>query len=153
MRGKKGSLCKRLKFGYTTKWYTQNQNRSEMYEILWDSEIQTYHLILVRSPDLVLFEKMSYRVKHRVKMKESKRIDKYLDPCERTNKAAEHEGNGDTNSSWCAWNGSKRIFFKCLKELRNLKRILTIQSIPLIRMTQTSVEDYQLMLVGKTRKE
>ena len=41
-------------------------------------------------------------VNHRVKVKESKKkIDLAW-----VEKATEHEGDGDTNYSWCSWNSS-----------------------------------------------
>ena len=39
-----------------------------------------------------------------------KRDDKQLlEPCQRTKKAVEPEGEGDTNCNWCSWNGSQRL--------------------------------------------
>ena len=46
---------------------------------------------------------------HKVKIKGSKKIAKILGPCQRTKKAEEHEGDGDTNFSWCAWNGHQML--------------------------------------------
>ena len=44
-------------------------------------------------------------VDHRVKIKESKKRDKYLDLArELKKKTMEHEGNGDTDCNWCAQN-------------------------------------------------
>ena len=34
---------------------------------------------------------------------------KVLESCQRTKKAAEHKGDGDTNCSWCTWNGSQKF--------------------------------------------
>ena len=45
---------------------------------------------------------------HRVKIKESKKIDKYLDLA-REKKAVKHEGDVDINCIWCTWNGCKRF--------------------------------------------
>ena len=56
--------------------------------ILWDFEIQTDHLIPARRPDLVLIDKkrknrhlvnFAVPADHRVKMKESEKINKNLD--------------------------------------------------------------------------
>ena len=45
---------------------------------------------------------------HRVKVKENEKRDKYLDFA-RELKSIEHEDDGDTICSWCAWNYPKRI--------------------------------------------
>ena len=56
-----------------------------MHKILWDSEIQTNHLNRARRPDLVLINKEKRTCHHMdfdvsgVKIKESKKRDKYLD--------------------------------------------------------------------------
>ena len=53
-------LCKKLKFGHTTKWYVHNPEsapENAMYKILWDIEMQTDHLIPSRRPDRVKIDK------------------------------------------------------------------------------------------------
>ena len=48
-------LGKKLKFDHTTKWYKHKLQyilENETYNILWDFEIKTDHLILTRMPDL-----------------------------------------------------------------------------------------------------
>ena len=40
-----------------------------------------------------------------MKIKESEKIDEYLDLTKETRDLGEHEGGGDTNSNWCTWNG------------------------------------------------
>ena len=70
--------------------YTQTRSIlvNEMHKMLWDFEVQTDHLILVRWPDLVLFNKKKRTCHlvvlvipedHWVKLEESKKIDKYFD--------------------------------------------------------------------------
>ena len=52
---------------------------NERHEILWDSEIQTDHLIPTRRPGLVLInlkKRICLPTVDRVKMKESKKTDK-----------------------------------------------------------------------------
>ena len=59
------------------------------YKALWDFDIQTDHLISVRRPDLIIINKKRELAncelccpdspQHRVKLKESKKKDKYLD--------------------------------------------------------------------------
>ena len=50
-------LCKTLKFDYTTKWYMHKPEsviENETRKILWDSDIQTDHLITAIRQHLVL---------------------------------------------------------------------------------------------------
>ena len=50
-------LCKKFKFDHTKKWYIHNLEfflENETHKIIWDSEIQTDHLISARWPDLVI---------------------------------------------------------------------------------------------------
>ena len=63
------------------------------HKILWYFEIQTHHLISARQPDLEIVKKKKIKTKkrtcrivdfaisadHRVKLKETKKRDKYLD--------------------------------------------------------------------------
>ena len=83
-------LCKKFKFEYMNKWYMQNPESVQenvMHKILWDIEIQTDHLILVKQPDLmIVFKKKTCWIvdfavlaDHRVKLKKSKKRDKYPD--------------------------------------------------------------------------
>ena len=48
-------------------------------------------------------------VNHKVKMKESEKIDKYLEWKKKTQKVGkktvQHEIDSDTNNGWCPWNG------------------------------------------------
>ena len=79
------------------------------HKILRGFEIQTNYPIPTRRPDQVLIKKkkrtchlvdFAVPVNHRVKMKESKKIDKHLDPDE----TVEHDGN--INCTWCVWKGT-----------------------------------------------
>ena len=77
-------LCKRLKGDHADKWYMQKLESVQENKILWDFEIQIDLQIPVRRLDLVLInkKKISFHLipaDHRVKIKESKKIDKYLD--------------------------------------------------------------------------
>ena len=45
---------------------------------------------------------------HRVKIKESKKGDKYLD-LTRELKTIKHKGDGDTNGNWYTWNNPQRL--------------------------------------------
>ena len=71
-----------MKFDHTTKWYTQKPEsllENKMNKILWDFEIQLDHLILARRPDLVFIMDFAVHVDLKVEIKESKKINKYLD--------------------------------------------------------------------------
>ena len=87
-------LGKKFKFHHINKGYTHNSEsiqENKMHKILWDFEIQTDHLILARRPDLVIVNKKKRKKRtcwivnfaipsdERVKLKESKKRDKYLD--------------------------------------------------------------------------
>ena len=54
------------------------------HKLLWDFDIQTDHLISARRTD------------HRIKLKESKKTDKYLDV------AMEYESDVYINCNWCS---------------------------------------------------
>ena len=91
-------LCKRLKSDYADKWYIHKQEsvrENETHKILLDFGIQTDHLIPARKPNLVLINKkkrscqvVDYSVPayHRANMKESEKIDQYLDLASRQKK-------------------------------------------------------------------
>ena len=72
-------LCKRLKLDNSTKWHMHKPEsvlENETHKILWNFEIQMDHLILTRTPDQ---EDFTVLVDPSVKIKESEKIDKYLD--------------------------------------------------------------------------
>ena len=46
---------------------------------------------------------------HRVKLKWSKKKDKYLGLAWELKKNVEHESDGDTNYNWCFWSSHQRI--------------------------------------------
>ena len=80
--------------------------------------IQTYPLISTRRPERVLIYKKkracylvdsAVPVEHKVRIKESKKRDKYLDLARELKETLEHEGYGDINCSWCASNIPQRI--------------------------------------------
>ena len=72
------------------------------------------HTIPTKRPNLALINKikrichlldLAVPVDHRVKMKESKKIVKYLDLARELKKAVEYKGDGNTYCNWCTWNG------------------------------------------------
>ena len=84
-------LCQRLRFGNADKWYkdkTESVLENEMHTISLDFEIQKDHPIPTRRPDLILINKKKMichlvdfvvPTDHRMKIKDRKRRDKYLD--------------------------------------------------------------------------
>ena len=54
-------------------------------------------------------------VDHWLKIKENKKMTQVLRPCQRTEKAVEHEGDGDTNGDWSTWNGPQKIGKRTVK--------------------------------------
>ena len=84
---------------------------NETHQILWDSETQTDLLTPTRGTDLVLINKQktcslvdfTISADHQEKIKEYEKKDKYLGFAKEIKKKLEHEGDGDTNCSWCSW--------------------------------------------------
>ena len=83
--------------------------KKEMQKILWDFEIQTDHLVPAGRPELeiVNMKKRNYWIvdfaapvdhsKNQRKQKKRQIVRSW----QRTKKAMEHEGVGDTNCNWC----------------------------------------------------
>ena len=90
-------MCKKFKFDYTNKWYMHNPSsilENDSHKNLWDSDIQTDHLISARRPDIIINNKKEKRkiekrtckivdfavlADHRIKLKESEKKDMNLD--------------------------------------------------------------------------
>ena len=84
-------MCKKLKFDHANKWYMHNPPsvlENDTHKLLRDFDIQTDHLISTRRPDLMIINKKKKICKivdftvpadHRIKLKECKKWDKYLD--------------------------------------------------------------------------
>ena len=85
-------MYKKFKFDPTNKGYMHNpasllENDSHM--LLWDVDMQTHHPISARRADLIIIDKKKmsiYKIvdfavlaDHRIKLKECKKKDKYLD--------------------------------------------------------------------------
>ena len=78
-----------------------------------------HNLFSARKPDLIFINKEKKRTfnlvdftvlgEHKVKIKESEKIDKYLDFARGPKVTEEHAGDGDNNCSWNALNNSKRL--------------------------------------------
>ena len=83
---------------------------NETHKLLWDFDIQTDHLFSARRPNLIIIiinnnnnKKRTCKIVdfavsagHRVKLKESKKKDKYLDPTK------EHSSDVYTSCNWCS---------------------------------------------------
>ena len=67
-------------------------------------------------------------------------MDKYLDLA-RELKSVEHEGDGNTTSSWCTWINSWKLW-KRLQEWENRGRIKTIQTRALARILRSFPETW-----------
>ena len=148
----------------------------ETNKILWDFEIQMDYLISARRLNLVIMNKkkrererertcriVDFEVPadHKVKLKESEKKYKYIDFTK------EHESDGDTNCNWCARYSHQRIGVGTgglgnertsgdhpnysLTEIgQNIKK--GPGDLRTLAVTQTLVENHQLMLVRKTIK-
>ena len=74
-----------IKFEYTTKWYmhkSESVRENETHKIPLHFEIRTDHLISIRNPVILIIKKkvdFAVLVDHRGKIKESEKIDRYLD--------------------------------------------------------------------------
>ena len=78
--------------------------------------IQTYHLIPARIPNLVIITKKenlpfcglflpSEPLRENQRKPKERQV---LRLCQRTKTAVKHEGDGDINCNWCAWNGPQK---------------------------------------------
>ena len=120
-------LCQKFRFDRANKWYIHNPEsvlENETHKIVWDFKLRTDHLITDRRPDQVIVNKKKKKKKkkkerkkknkekrtcrivdfavptdHRVKLKESKKRDKYLDLARqlKKTKTMKNEGDSDTN--------------------------------------------------------
>ena len=83
-------MCKKFEFDHTNKWYMYNPasvQENDTHKLRWAFDIQTDHLILARTPDLIIINKKKRICKivnfaipadHRIKLKECEMKDKYL---------------------------------------------------------------------------
>ena len=86
-------MCKKFKFDHTNKWYMHNPTpvlKNDSHKLQWDFDIQTDHLIPARRPDLIIINNKKKKrtckivdfavlADHRIKLKECKKKDNYLD--------------------------------------------------------------------------
>ena len=104
----------------TNKWYIPNVESTldnETHELLWSfKDINgSSNLSLTTRPRDSSQKKRTYRIvnyavptNHRIRLKESKEIDKYLDLLRELKKMMEHQGKGNTSSNWCARNNTQK---------------------------------------------
>ena len=162
-------LRKKFKFDHANKRYMHNPEsvlENEMLKIFRDFEMQTDHLISARRPQLVIVkkkkkekekEKRNLPFDYRVKLKENKKRDKYLDLPRELRKTMEHESDGDTNSIDIGSGGlgNKSTFgdrpkYSIVEIGQNTKK--SPGDLRRLVVTQTPVKNHQLTLVWKTLK-
>ena len=102
-----------------------------------ETEMQTDHLTPAKCPYLVLINKkkityLSVPPKHRIKLKEDKKLDKYLDLAKELKKAVEHKGDAYTNCTWALGIIPKNLE----KKLDTRERIEKIETIALLKSTK-----------------
>ena len=145
-------LCQKLKFDYTNKLSIHNIEsalKNKTHKLLWDFDIQTDHLISVRRKDQTPTRQKKKKknnywivnfaiaVDHRLKRKEREKRGKYAGLAREVKKTMEDENDSNTNCNWCARYSHQRIG----TGTGGLRRLT---------VTQTPVENHQLMLVWKT---
>ena len=97
---------KMCKFGNTTKWYINKLEsvlKNKIHKILWDFHIEMDYLILARRLEIMLTKKkpcylvdLAVPADHRVKIKENKKRDKYLNLAwEQKKKTIERDGDNN----------------------------------------------------------
>ena len=83
---------------------------NETHKILWDFEIQTDHLISTDKKERTYWiVDFAVPADYRVKLKKSKKKDKYLDLAKELKKTVEHESDSGTNCNWCFWYSHQRF--------------------------------------------
>ena len=122
-----------------------NQNpswRMRCIKNLWDSEILMDHRIPIRRLNQELINKNknlpSCDADPKEKIKESEKIDKYLNLAREMKKetTVEHEGDGDTNCSRCTWNGPQRLERKTVGIGYQRKKNETFQTTALLGLAR-----------------
>ena len=86
-------MCKKFRFDHTDKWYKHNPAsviENDTHKLLWDFDVETDLLISARRPDLIIINNKKIKrickiinfavsADHRIKLKEFKKKNKYLD--------------------------------------------------------------------------
>ena len=74
------------------------------HKLLWDFDIHTDHPISARRPDLIIINKkreLAAPADHRIKLKEYKKKDKYLELAWESKTSMEYASDNYTNCNWC----------------------------------------------------
>ena len=137
-------MCKKLKFDHKNKWDMHNPAsilENDTHKLLWDFDIETDHLILARTPDLIIINKKReiwkivdfvVPVDHGITLKECEKKDKYLDLARELKKTMEHESDDYTNCD-CAFNTVTKGLLKFPEDLEVGERVETIQTPALLK--------------------
>ena len=94
---------------------TQNLKWRMKHKLLWDYEIQIDHLISSKLAD----KKRTCRIvdfavpeDYRLKLKESKKRDKYHDLARQLKKTVQHKSDLYSTCNWCSWYSHQRIVIR-----------------------------------------
>ena len=140
-----------MRSDHTTKWYMHKPEpvqENETPEIFWNFEIRTDHRIPTRIPDLLVINKKKknlvncglYRPGGPQTENQRKRKQRQpLRPCQRTKKAMERKGEGDTTCNWWTWH----ILKKAWKEAGKVGNLRTNWDHP----------DYNIIIIGLNREK
>ena len=90
---------------------------NDTHKLLWDFDMKTDHLISAKRLDFIIINKKKKKkickivhfavpADHRIKLKECKKRDKYLDLARELNKTMEQEGDNYTNCDRCFCHGN-----------------------------------------------
>ena len=110
-------IYKKFKFDHSNKWYIHKPTpvlENDTHKLLWDFDIHTDHLISARRLDLIIINKKKMNkivkivdfavlVDHRIKLKECRKRNKYLELARELKKNMEHESDDCINCDWCYW--------------------------------------------------
>ena len=147
---------------------------NDIDKLLWDFGKQTDHLIPARRPNLIIINNNKKIVEFavpadpRIKLKESEKIDKYLNLARESKKSMEHEGDDYTKRDWCFWYSHQKIIkgtgglggwrtsgdhpnYGIIENGQNTEK--SPGDLRRLVVTQILVKDHQITLMQKTLKE
>ena len=108
----------------------QNVFKKMRHKILWDFDIQMHHLIPARRPyHLIDF---AFPADYRVKMKESKKLYKYLDLARELKKNVEYEGDSAYETVLKSL-GIKMEELKIRRKIKIIKTTALLKSVRILR--------------------
>ena len=167
-------LNKKLKFDHTNKWYKHKPTsvlENYTHKLQWDFDIQTDHLISVRSPDLLLINNKIWKiVNFAVPADNCVKVKRKINRLTLLGnwKTMEHTGDNYTNCNWWSWYSNQRINkwtgglwnkrtsrdypnYYIIEIGQNTEK--TPRDLRRLPVTQTPVKDHKLTLIGKIIKE